>query len=294
MTLLSEPIPLRLRVSRRDATAQLTNQVKIGRAIKGQRIRDRWELDQARAEKQEWVRRTTDTLDAVFNQNAIAEEFNDWAAPILPEYAEIDMFIDLFVDEMRHRLTKLQEVMKIAEQSPEPGPIVPDAAPSTTPAKETTMIAPAESIPTVVAATEPVRIRESTSDGLLLVRSGNPEIAQAISRFLSQLGLSLTVSSEQEKATTELKSSHKDFAVVLTADASACEGPSSGELLFEIGCCVGRLGHERVCVIHPNGQNAVDDHGVQHVPIDATDGWQLQLARHLRRGGVNVDLNKLL
>lgn len=291
---MSEPITLRLRVSRRDATAQLTNQVKIGRAIKGQRIRDRWELDQARAEKQEWVRRTTESLDAIFNQNSLAEEYNEWAAPILPEYAEIDLFIDLFVDEMRHRLTKLQEVMKIVEQTPEPGPITPDAPPAVAPAKETTMVAPAENIPTVAAVPEPIRSRETASDGLLLVRSGNPATAQAISQFLSQLGLSLSVSNEPGKAHNELNSSLTDFAIVLTADASACEGQPSGELLFELGCCVGRLGPERVCVIHPNGQNAVDGHGVQHIPIDATDGWQLQLARHLRRGGVSVDLNKLL
>src|SRR6266516_2712901 len=45
--------PLRLVVARSEAAERLKNQLKIGSAIRDQRVRDMWELSHARAEKQE-------------------------------------------------------------------------------------------------------------------------------------------------------------------------------------------------------------------------------------------------
>src|SRR5437660_369949 len=45
---------LRLVVARSEAAERLKNQLKIGSAIRDQRVRDMWELNHARAEKQEW------------------------------------------------------------------------------------------------------------------------------------------------------------------------------------------------------------------------------------------------
>jgi hypothetical protein len=36
-----------------------------------------------------------------------------------------------------------------------------------------------------------------------------------------------------------------------------------------------------------------DEFGILYIQIDQSDGWQLQLARHWKRAGVEVDLNKL-
>jgi hypothetical protein len=64
---------------------------------------------------------------------------------------------------------------------------------------------------------------------------------------------------------------------------------------FELGVCVGRLGSSRVCVMSRNAANqaSIEEIGVTHIALDDADAWHLHLARHLRRGGVDVDLNKL-
>src|SRR5262249_2215637 len=104
--------PPKLTVPADDAAREIQNQLKIAAAIRGQRIRNRWELDQARTEKQEWVGRTTDLLIRLFGSSAVADECNDWVATILPEYAEINLFIELFDNEMKHRIGRLKSVLK--------------------------------------------------------------------------------------------------------------------------------------------------------------------------------------
>src|SRR5213596_1826004 len=105
------PAP-RLLVAADEAAREIQNQLKIAAAIKGQRIRNRWELDHARTEKQEWVSRATELLNQLFGNTAVADEWNGWVASILPEYAELEMFIELFDNEMKHRIDRLKLVLK--------------------------------------------------------------------------------------------------------------------------------------------------------------------------------------
>src|SRR2546430_5493797 len=88
--------PIALRVPWREAANEIAAHLKIGRAIKNQRIRDQWELDHGRAEKAEWIRRTTELLNRVFTSEAVSEQAGQYVGPVLPEYAEFDMFIEQF------------------------------------------------------------------------------------------------------------------------------------------------------------------------------------------------------
>ena len=75
------------------------------------------------------------------------------------------------------------------------------------------------------------------------------------------------------------------------ADASA--GVRSG-IVFELGYLVGRLGLKRVCVLYTGGNETfVSDHGIQFLPIDSGNGWQLHLARHLKRAVERFLVNAL-
>lgn len=111
--------PISLRQPRKLTMQELQNQAKIGQAIANQRIRDRWALDQARAEKQEWVSRVSASLESCFSSTRVAERFNDWPARILPEYAELDAFIAMFGQEMKHRLGRLQGIINHLADVPE-------------------------------------------------------------------------------------------------------------------------------------------------------------------------------
>jgi hypothetical protein len=105
----------------------ILNQIKIGRAIRSQRLDYVEDLEEARAEKQEWVSRTIDLLKKLFEDSAVVEQCNDWVGPILPEYAEWEMFVEQFDKEMQHRIGRLQEIVQRIEVVPETPEAVPPA-----------------------------------------------------------------------------------------------------------------------------------------------------------------------
>src|SRR4051794_1054101 len=71
--------------------------------------------------------------------------------------------------------------------------------------------------------------------------------------------------------------------------------PLDRRFVFRLGCCCGRLGMRRAGVLVPEGiPQLPEEHGVMSLPMDAADGWQLQLARQLKRSGIEVDLNRLV
>ena len=67
-------------MARSEAAERLKNQLKIGSAIRDQRVRDMWELNHARAEKQEWVSRNAALLNELFNQ---PEPVEYWLTSVL-------------------------------------------------------------------------------------------------------------------------------------------------------------------------------------------------------------------
>jgi hypothetical protein len=76
---------------------------------------------------------------------------------------------------------------------------------------------------------------------------------------------------------------------LLTGEADCDEA-----LCFEMGYCIGRLGLGRVCILRTTpAEPMTDNHGILNLPLDTGGGWRLHLARHLKKAGVRLDLNKL-
>jgi predicted nucleotide-binding protein len=144
--------------------------------------------------------------------------------------------------------------------------------------------------------------------GIFVVHGDLQPTINTINAFMEDLGIQLqSLPAHPERAKGLVNSLEKNpdasFALVLighddavalrrsAADASA--GVRSG-IVFELGYFVGRLGLKRVCVLYTGGSETfVSDHGIQFIPVDNGNGWQLHLARHLKRAGIEVDLNKL-
>jgi hypothetical protein len=301
----------RLRVSRREAARELQAQIKIGQAIRGQRIREMRDLEEARREKQEWTSRCLETLENLVNGPAWAEQFNEYAPTILPEYAEFDMFVEVFDEEMKQRLGKLQGILKSLPSVPEPQPLQPDAAqPQRHPEMiiklppEQPMAAQASATSTVTnpiltnPLAEPDPPRQMPSQvvhAALILRANDDVLRQSIAQFMQKMGITLHVIDRQSVAQPMIEqlAAHKNlnFAMLLVDSAS---GAGSPEDMFDLGCCVGRLGAGRVYSLHRGGECTVDRQGISHVPVDNSEGWQLVLARQLKKAGVQVDLNKLV
>jgi predicted nucleotide-binding protein len=143
---------------------------------------------------------------------------------------------------------------------------------------------------------------------------GRGESADAVARFIERLGLKVDVLEESEavgegRGTAERLQEQPDvsFAILLLDPGAVGAGPRAAgdaaaadatptvkeDVIFELGCCVGKLGTKRVCVMYEGGVHAfTDKRGVQYVPIDPAEGWQLQLAKRMRHAGIAVDLNR--
>ena len=352
------PPPLAPVYPKAEIARELQIQVKIGNAIREHRLRDYHELDIARQEKLEWVQRCTELLMRSFNGIGAAEQFNNWVATILPEYAEFGLFVEHFNEEMKHRLNQLKAIAKSLRNMPEPF-----QPPTSTSTKGTDMVtvteqanvattnptSPEVAAPVVaqamqaaqaqaalrsvaaasvasqtsrVAGTVVASSRASTSSndtsGLLIVRANEDDSAcESVRLFVEQLGLLLHVSKRAASCNSQqsnsdnhassnnsgtplldelaaMQSSPASFALLFTASGDQPQQSADPDALFDLGCCVGKLGAGRVIVLHRGGEAHTDRFGLTHIVFDDFDGWRLQLARHLKRAGVDVDLNKLI
>jgi hypothetical protein len=271
---------------REDALAYMQAQLEKGANIKAMRIRSGAELDAARAAKLEWTGRTTDILLELFDQPAVAEECNDWVGRIYPEYAEFGNFVEQFYAEMDHRLKRLKAVAKWIEKQPTANAANAAKAPAASvpqrPQDEEEIVAASTVIP---ATTRP---KLEMLAGLLVVCKADEPTRQSVADFLESLDVIVSVVDGTAAIGESLdRVGAVNFAVVLS-------GESQNDYGFELGFCAGRLGLKRVILLHTQpAAAAADSRGFTHVALDNGGGWMLQLARHLKRAGLGVDLNRL-
>lgn len=278
------PAPARLIRPRDEAIAHLQTQIQRGTDIKDLRIRNGQELDQARAAKLEWTTQSIELLNNLFDSPSVAEQCNDWVGRIYPEYAEFGNFVEQFYAEMEHRIGRLRSVQRrIERMRPAAGTTGANSAPPPVPA------APGASA--VVGMIEPQKLQDELS-ALLVLRKVDEGSRQALAEFLESFQIDVSIA-EQAQDMADLLDRNRfiQFAVVLSGDQQMDQN-------FELGFCAGRLGMNRVILlnaIQPQqiGAPVQDDRGLTHIFIDRGDGWKLQLARHLRRAGLPIDLNRL-
>lgn len=87
------------------------------------------------------------------------------------------------------------------------------------------------------------------------------------------------------------------FALILAGPELTDQAGMSSRVAYELGFCAGRLGAQRLVVMstEPTGTlSALTGTGLPVVPLDSADGWQLKLARQLKRAGIDVDLNRMM
>jgi hypothetical protein len=331
--------PVRLTVSKQTALRHLKARMQTGVAIRRRSVRYMEDLEEARAAKAVWVGIVGEMLRQMFHGDAgdaTAERFNDWVGRVFPDYAEMELFVGQFYEEMDHRLARLRDVVRQVMEMTDLVPIsrTPAPVPSADSAGSTKVeIIPATSAPGAAApaaggnapmakapATPPAPARPVILDdipepetpdvkpapgGLLLVHDGAASHSAEVRTFLQTLGIDVRViqaNSQDAKAATVALEQHRDaasFAAVLLGAEEAAQlrapaGPCS--VTFQLGYLAGRLGASRICILSPGASpdgGAPDAFGVRALVLDGAHGWHLQLARHLKKGGIEVDLNKL-
>ena len=331
-TQTEKPTAAKLIAPRAEALKHLKNAFDKGTEIKSRRIRNGDELDEGRGQKLQWVSDVTDLLNQMFDNVSVADYFNDFVGKVFPEYAEFGNFVEQFYEEMDHRLNKLRAIWKRVEDtgSDTTGAVltaaaggipVTEAGPSTQFADETRPQQPRnvaiptpspQSTPHVAAdsksskshknpqqhASSPNREHTMSSNKVLFVTHGPKDpSSEAVLQFIQQLSLPI-VEADHTNGLIETLDAQKDmgFVIVMNAADTVENGKASlsDSSVFKLGYCAGKLGLRRMCMMNgPTHPNVGDSQGIAHVAVDMNGGWQLQLARQMKRAGCDIDLNRL-
>jgi hypothetical protein len=301
-----KPATAKLIMPRPDAIKFLKTAVDTGAEIKAMRIRNGDELDKARSAKLQWTQDCTDLLAQLFDNTSVADYYNDWVGKIFPEYAEFGNFVDQFYEEMDHRLGKLRTVLKRLEQAGDGTSSSPAAE---EPAKQESEAQPRSQAKQAASSPAQQQQREShmpaaaaadkaSSNKVLFVSHGPKDpSSEAVLQFMQQLSLGVT-EADHTNGLIETLDGRNDmgFIIVMNAVDNMENGKASlsENSMFKLGYCAGKLGIKRMCMMHGPTHPAVGDgQGIAHLPVDPNGGWQLHLARQMKRAGLDVDLNRL-
>jgi predicted nucleotide-binding protein len=201
-------------------------------------------------------------------------------------------------------------VMTSAATVPTPSYPAPKPHVGVTSASQATAPAPVAAPPPAAALPPPPVTPDAPplNNGIFVVHGDMRTASNTVLSFMEDLGIrlqSMPAAPEKGKGLVESLEKNPDasFAVMLLPhdDVVALRGNASDAaanvrtgIVFQLGYFVGRLGLKRVCVLYTGGNETfVSDHGIQFLPMDSGNGWQLLLARHLKRAGIEIDLNKL-
>ena len=138
----------------------------------------------------------------------------------------------------------------------------------------------------------------ASSNKILFVSHGPKDpSSEAVLQFVQQLSMAV-VEADHTNGLIETLDAQRDmgFVIVMNAADHVENGKASlsDSSVFKLGYCAGKLGLKRMCMMNgPTHPNVGDSQGIAHVHVDPNGGWQLHLARQMKRAGCDVDLNRL-
>lgn len=146
---------------------------------------------------------------------------------------------------------------------------------------------------------------------IFIVHGHDEELKQAVARAIENLDLKAIILHEQTnkgKTIIEKFMEHADkagYAVILLSPDDTCysiENESKKSyrarqnVIFELGFFLGKLGRERVCVIHRKVDNfeiPTDYSGITYITYIKDGDWKQKLAKELNEAGYKIDFSKI-
>lgn len=270
-----------LRVPLADAETQLRNRVEKASEILSASINDRESLQQVRAKYYTWDEYNNTLLKRLFTSPELAQEYSYWGIAVVGGPNSLAEDVRDLCKDVTDKVRRLESII---ERLPL---YAPDGM-------------------TEARGSMPI----STSRTVFVVHGRNDELKEGVARFLAQLDLKPVILHEQPSAgrtVIEKFETHSEarFAIVLLTpdDVGRLTTDATGELqprarqnvIFEWGYFVAKLGRRNVCALYAEGVELPSDlNGVVYVELDRKGAWKLLLARELKAGGIEVDLNRAL
>ena len=151
---------------------------------------------------------------------------------------------------------------------------------------------------------------EKTSQKVFIVHGHDREAKEAVARFIGIFGLKPIILDEQSGGLQAIIDKFEEqaedivFAIILlTPDDVGAAKAEQNELqprarqnvILELGYFIGRLNRNQICLLYKGGVELPSDiRGQSYILMDDHDGWQLKLAREMKRAKLPIDANKLL
>ena len=151
---------------------------------------------------------------------------------------------------------------------------------------------------------------EKASQKVFTVHGHDEAAKHAVARFIERLGLEAIILDEQSGGLQAIIDKFEEQAedivfamILLTPDDVGAAKAKQNELqprarqnvILELGYFIGKLDRNRICLLYKGGVELPSDiRGLSYIFMDDYDGWQLKLAREMKRAKLPIDANKLL
>jgi hypothetical protein len=285
-----EPERTTLTVSVADAENQLRNRVAKGKELIARLPDSEQSLEVAREKYYTWSEFNGTLLERIFSTDELSQEYSYWGIAFSGSPSLRERISD-FADDV---IKKIRRIESIIERLPLYAPRVTDSPPQSSP------------IPMSTSSDLQPRTRD-----IFVVHGRNNELKETVARFLTQLDLQPVILHEQASAGRTIIEKFEDhsnacFAVILLTpdDVGGLDSGDSVEhlrkrarqnVIFEWGFFVAKLGRRNVCALVAQGlEMPSDTHGIACVTLDTEGAWKMLLARELKAGNVEVDLNRAI
>lgn len=261
----------RLNLPRSEVEALLQEQIEAGRVLLAQVASSEHSYADLEAYWKQWFRKNVDLLRAVFDNDAMLQEYCLQGTRSYP--AGVQGQRSSLLRDVREALQRLQSIHERLSSFEE--------------------IFPALSQP-------PGRGPSVALDAPLFLQSRDPELLAMVERFLHRLGLQKIIAhlvprwEKQEIAWYELLEGEPHFVLyVLTPEEESRrrgarernEARASQEAVFQLGFFVGRLSSERVCALIEGNLQPPRVFGLEVIDLDGLGAWRTLLLRALREAG---------
>lgn len=149
-----------------------------------------------------------------------------------------------------------------------------------------------------------------TSEKVFTVHGHDEAAKHAVARFIERLGLEAIILDEQSGGLQTIIDKFEEqaenivFAIILlTPDDVGAAKAEKNELqprarqnvILELGYFIAKLERNQICLLYKEGVELPSDiRGQSYIFLDDHDGWQLKLAREMKRAKLPIDANKLL
>ena len=277
----------KLLVSREEADKEIQARIEIGQQLRNREIDPQNEMSQVLDKHRSWSQYNKTLLLKLFDAPSVAEDYDRFCHRPYMTTSNVSV-LDGYRREMDGHINYLKGIHDQLELYDERSDV-----PQRTSGNEGVSDTP----------------QATFGDEVFIVHGHDDEAKEMVARFVENLGIEATILHEQANRGQTIPEKFEEhageagFAIILLTpdDVGASQDEANNlkprarqNVVLELGYFWGRLGRERVCVLYKEGVELPSDiHGILYVPMDSSNGWQLQLAKEMKQAGLPVDLNRL-